>query len=174
MKQEAASALVLHFREQVQKQGEVTLDLLSFQILQKLVQQVQKQKNQRDSDVVPLVLEGIAGFDPSGGDHKVDLVKESLNEAQKPTFDVLKKAFPEKLTPEQEKALVLFLDEEDFSNRSIGSYLAALRGQFTFRDHVMATHDAVGIIIDHAEAREGVEEVRERVTRAGFWEVDLG
>ncbi|GGJ53128.1 hypothetical protein [Deinococcus roseus] len=36
--QEAGTVLVLHFRDQVQKYGEVTLDLLSFQILQKLVQ----------------------------------------------------------------------------------------------------------------------------------------
>ncbi|GEM47717.1 hypothetical protein [Deinococcus cellulosilyticus] len=166
--QKAATDLVLHFRDQIQKHGEVTLDLQSFQVLQKLVHQVHQRKIERD-EIAPPVLESLAGFDASSEVlFSVDLVRESLDEVQKPTFDVLKRAFPDGLTPEQEIHLVALLDEDDFSQRSIGSYLSALRGQFTFGNYIQATHDAVGIIIDHAWTQEDVERMRDRVNRVGY------
>lgn len=62
--QEAATVLILHFRDQVQKQGEVILDLQSFQVFQKLVHQVHQRKIEKD-EIAPPVLEGLAGFDAS-------------------------------------------------------------------------------------------------------------
>ncbi|GGJ60087.1 hypothetical protein GCM10008938_52770 [Deinococcus roseus] len=94
-----------------------------------------------------------------------DPMRGSLDPAKQPVYDVLKLAFPGKLTEKESTLLVAVLDEDGYGFRSIAALLSAMRDQLSYTD---SYNDVLTILSRRIWKQDDIKRMRLHLCNFGY------